>query len=209
MRPGWVFRTDHLPSQPCLSSRQLSGSAPAPRSSGSRRADHPGAPGRAGGRTRLRAVPGPLGAPPRACALGALGEPGGGAAGAREGRQTPPGPGGRAPAWCSARSTGAHGRQPHRNPGRPDLLAASARKVPASLSAALPASAPSAPPPALCLAAAHAPASGGPGLGGALCPPCSSLPDGESAHPLDQGMPGPPPSRYSPTSSLAALSLSF
>lgn len=165
--------------------------------------------GRAGGRTRLRAVPGRLGAPPRACALGALGSREGAPRGrARAGR--------RRPALGTARPPGAqlgapraHGRRPHRNPGLPDLPAASARKFPASLSAALPASAPSAPPPALCLAAAHAPASGGPGLGGARRPPCSSLPDGESAHPLWSGYARSPPPGYSPTSHLASLSLSF
>jgi translation initiation factor IF-2 len=79
--------------------------APAPRSSGSRRADHPGAP-----RPRWRADPTPrrpwsAGRPAPGMRAGCTREPGGGAAGAREGRQTPPGPGDRAPAWCSAGST--------------------------------------------------------------------------------------------------------
>lgn len=34
LEPGWVFRTDHLPSEPCLNSRQLAGSETQKRHSG-------------------------------------------------------------------------------------------------------------------------------------------------------------------------------
>lgn len=110
----WTATPARAPSLPTRAHRLP---VPISRSSHSRRADHPGAPGPAGGRTRLRAVPGRLGAPPRACALGALESREGAPRGrARAGRRRP-GPGAARPPAAQPGATRVHGRRRHRNPG--------------------------------------------------------------------------------------------